>query len=177
MTRDPKDTPIYTMSHWFELLNTRYKIGNTRLVFSYLQFDMNALRLRRWCFTLNNPNEREVTNIKKRLNVNDCIYAIVGQERGAATNTFRLQGFVHFKKQLHFNTLKCTIGESAYIESARGTDVQNKAYCEKDNDILIEIGEPDNKYRQNQTNNYIYEIEQKIANGDSFAMICEDRTH
>ena len=138
---------------------------------------MNALRLRRWCFTLNNPNEREVTNIKKRLNVNDCIYAIVGQERGAATNTFRLQGFVHFKKQLHFNTLKCTIGESAYIESARGTDVQNKAYCEKDNDILIEIGEPDNKYRQNQTNNYIYEIEQKIANGDSFAMICEDRTH
>ena len=57
------------------------------------------MRLRRWIFTLNNPVESEINNIKSRLNENDCRFAIVGREVGER-NTPHLQGFVHFKKQL-----------------------------------------------------------------------------
>ena len=116
-------------------------------------------------FTLNNPTEVEITNIKNRLNVNHCHYAIVGKEIGEL-NTLHLQGFVHFKKQLYFNSVKLILGTRTHVQCARGSDQQNKVYCSKDNNLLLEFGLPSKFFTNIQDDNLIFEIGQRIADGD-----------
>ena len=136
---------------------------------------MNAMRLRRWVFTLNNPTDIEIERLKNYLTVSTCVYAIVAKEHGEL-DTLHLQGFVHFKEQLYFNTAKLRISCRANLESARGTDVQNKTYCEKQNCVIIEIGIPNTSYKPSETNNNLmYEIAQKMADGECLATICEDQ--
>ena len=96
---------------------------------------MNSMRIGRWVFTLNNPTEVDISNIRNRLNV-DVHYAIIGKEFGEQ-NTLHLQGFEHFKKQLYFNTVKLILGTRCHLQCARGSDEQNKVYCSKDNNLLL----------------------------------------
>ena len=138
---------------------------------------MNALKLRRWCFTINNPTDDDVKHLKTNLTTQNCIYAIVGIEQGEL-NTVHLQCFVHFRKQLLFNRAKAMLSCRAHLEGARGTDVQNKVYCEKGGHVIIEIGTPNEHYQHsNDTSNACYDIAQKMADGECVATICEDPTN
>ena len=92
-------------------------------------------------------------------------------------NTLHLQGFVHFKKQLYFNSVKLILGTRTHVQCARGSDQQNKVYCSKDNNLLLEFGVPSKFFTNNQDDNLIFEIGQRIADGDSIASICEDAQH
>lgn len=43
---------------------------------------------------------------------------------------------------MRFNPFKAAIGGRAHVEQARGTDMDNKKYCGKGGDLLLEVGEP-----------------------------------
>ena len=95
-------------------------------------------RAHRWCFTVNNYTEETVHKIKEWLTEKTCKYAIVGREVGEQTKTPHLQGFINFHQKLRFTTLKNKIHDGHY-EVARGTDEDNKKYCEKGGDLLLEV--------------------------------------
>nr|WGN90634.1 replication associated protein [Banfec virus 5] len=92
-------------------------------------------RSRGWAFTVNNWTEEEYQKILAI----DSLYTVIGKEKGEQ-GTAHLQGYIYFRNQRTFNTVKALIGERAHIEKAHGTPEQNKKYCTKDNDF-IEKGE------------------------------------
>lgn len=93
-----------------------------------------STRSRCYVFTINNYDKMEVNvipdlqaKLKERAK-----YFVMGKEVGEQ-GTPHLQGFVWFKNQLVFNTVKEIFSECrAHIEVARGTAFQAATYCKKD---------------------------------------------
>ncbi|QGM50355.1 replication-associated protein [Penguin circovirus] len=100
---------------------------------------VRAAGARRWCLTLNNPTDEEV-QAAKRLEPNTYHYAIIGREVGES-GTPHLQGFLHFKQKQRLTALK-KLFSRAHWEKARGSDSENQAYCSKDGDVILTIGQP-----------------------------------
>ncbi|QVK11260.1 replicase [Equine circovirus 1] len=96
---------------------------------------------KRWVFTLNNPTPEEEAKIAD-LDGNLFDYLIVGREGLEPGKTPHLQGFANFTKKKTFNRVKFFFGARCHIEKAKGTDLQNKEYCGKEGNILVEIGAP-----------------------------------
>lgn len=96
---------------------------------------------KRWCFTLNNPTENETATILKSIKSLATQYCIVANEL-SSTKTKHLQGYVHLAQRKTFATIKRILSHRCHVEMARGTDAQNKSYCSKGGDILIELGQP-----------------------------------
>jgi len=80
-------------------------------------------KAKRWCFTLNNPQEDE------HLDEDVFDYAIIGEETGSE-GTRHFQGFVIFKKEQRISSLKKLL-QRAHWERCNGTVEQNIAYCKK----------------------------------------------
>eukprot|EP00770_Monocercomonoides_exilis_P008292 MONOS_8251.1-p1 / transcript=MONOS_8251.1 / gene=MONOS_8251 / organism=Monocercomonoides_exilis_PA203 / gene_product=putative replication-associated protein / transcript_product=putative replication-associated protein / location=Mono_scaffold00306:58525-59445(+) / protein_length=306 / sequence_SO=supercontig / SO=protein_coding / is_pseudo=false len=89
------------------------------------------MRGRAWCFTLNNYTDAEYEKIKRI----DCRYLVVGKEVGEL-GTPHLQGYVYFKNQKAFNTIKHIIGDRAHLETAKGSPEDNRKYCSKENNYF-----------------------------------------
>lgn len=90
-----------------------------------------------YCFTINNYTEDDITackNLKYK-------YILLGNETGE-NNTPHLQGYVNFKNQVQFNSIKKKLPR-AHIERCKGTAIQNIEYCSKQS-ILFEDGEKPN---------------------------------
>ncbi|ATW66440.1 putative replication-associated protein [Mink circovirus] len=96
---------------------------------------------KRYCFTINNYLPEDEAAVKEFLTEANCVYAVVGKEVGES-GTPHLQGFCNLKKKMRFEPFKRAIGGRAHIEQSRGTDVDNKRYCSKGGDLLLEVGEP-----------------------------------
>lgn len=94
----------------------------------------------RWCFTLNNPTDEEKA-VVSGIDPESVKYLIVGQEVGES-GTPHLQGFINLKKKKTLKGIKGLISNRAHFEPARGTDEDNKKYCGKDGNILVEVGTP-----------------------------------
>ncbi|AIF76280.1 Rep [Bat associated circovirus 9] len=95
---------------------------------------------KRWCFTINNPTPAEERHLRE-IPVNQVDYLIAGREVGAQ-GTPHIQGFVNFVKKKTLNQVKLFVGPRAHVEKARGSDEQNRDYCSKDGDILVDVGCP-----------------------------------
>ena len=80
---------------------------------------------RRYCYTLNNYTEEELTKLR---NI-DCEYHILGFEVGE-NNTPHIQGFIYFKNARSFNTTRKLL-KRWHIEPCKGTIEQNITYCMK----------------------------------------------
>lgn len=95
-------------------------------------------RSRGWCFTINNPTDDDRARC---INLaDDSVYCIVGNEVGAQ-GTPHFQGYVYFKTQRTFTSVKKKLPR-ANIQAAKGNPEQNKKYCEKDGNLIIEKGSP-----------------------------------
>lgn len=92
-------------------------------------------RYRRYCFTLNNYTEEELSHIKSQLEDYDYI---IGREVGKE-GTPHLQGFIDFKVQKVFHIVKNLISDRAHIEACKGSRDQNIKYCKKDNNFITNI--------------------------------------
>lgn len=86
-----------------------------------------------WCFTLNNPTEDETARLQLLQETQpDVCYVVFQQERGGATATLHVQGYIQFSKRIRASQVKATISARAHIERANGTPEQNRLYCTKE---------------------------------------------
>ncbi len=92
---------------------------------------------KKWCFTLNNYTEEDISSIDLQFDKYDKI--IVGKEIGQM-GTPHLQGYIEFKKKLRPSSLK--LNKGIHWEKAKGDLQDNFDYCSKGNDILFERGMP-----------------------------------
>lgn len=89
-------------------------------------------------FTLNNytsEDEAKVLALQESV-----VYMVVGKEVGEQ-GTPHYQGYLYFKNARTLSSLKKMLPRAHFSVPAKGTHMQNKTYCTKGGDILIEHGE------------------------------------
>ncbi len=101
-------------------------------------------RVRRVCFTLNNYTDDEVVTLSHYFEEHGKY--IIGKEVGEE-GTPHLQGYVEFKGQKRFSTLK-KLNQRIHWEKARGNRDQNIRYCSKENNYIYNI--KNNKLRNDE---------------------------
>lgn len=70
------------------------------------------------------------------------VYIIVGKEKGSQ-GTFHFQGYTEFSSRIRMSQVKSILGtQRLHLEASKGTWEQNKEYCSKDGDVLLELGQP-----------------------------------
>lgn len=92
------------------------------------------MQSRRWCFTVNNPNDAEEYNLANQfvLERYGVQYIIYEPEHTEGEGTPHFQGYIEFKRKVRPKTVKEVVGNRAHIEVAQGTPEQNIAYCSKE---------------------------------------------
>jgi len=103
----------------------------------------------RWCFTLNNYTDDDVTNL--RVFANGTKYLIFGREVGEE-GTPHLQGFTILHHNHSLSGLKRLLGNRYHFETARSPSHTALAYCKKDGDFEAFGREPSSP--QGTTNRY-----------------------
>lgn len=103
---------------------TQQDLGNTK---PNPSAKAKTLRSRKWCFTINNYDEKENDTITQLLS--DGKY-VVGEEKGEA-GTPHLQGYVEYTSARTFASMKKLLPR-AHIEKAKGNTKQNYDYCTKE---------------------------------------------
>lgn len=90
-------------------------------------------RVKRWCFTVNNPvfcvDYFKILSEDVR-----CLRFIYGTERGA-TGTRHLQGYIEFKRPLRFSTVTAIL--PAHWECSKGSARVNYRYCSKESQYEV----------------------------------------
>lgn len=97
-------------------------------------------RLRAWVFTLNNPTDDEVVQLKDT-ETYDVSYLCFQRERGHDEKTEHLQGMVYFKQKQTMSMVKRYI-QRAHWEGMKGTFDQAHSYVTK-LDTRVEGTEPE----------------------------------
>lgn len=92
-------------------------------------------RNRAFIFVVNNPTELDEAEVN--VLAEESQYTIFGREKGDE-GTPHLQGYVYFKDAKTFESVRKKISR-AHIEPAKGSPVQNQAYCSKQGDF-VEFG-------------------------------------
>lgn len=95
-------------------------------------------RIRAWCFTLNNPTERDKRALIALANTSR--YVIAQLEHAPTTGTPHYQGYMVFHDGKSFSALHKAMPR-AHFEPARGTAQQNYDYCTK----AADEGQPPNE--------------------------------
>lgn len=96
-------------------------------------------RCRAWCFTLNNPGEDDLKEIQARTHGLNRTYIVVGREVGEQ-GTPHLQGYVEFKSVKSLTQVRA-INPRIHWEARRGTAPEAAAYCKKEGNVALELGE------------------------------------
>lgn len=94
---------------------------------------------KRWCFTLNNYNNEEISTIIQYFHDNECKY-IFGKEQGVE-GTPHLQGYLEHSKRTRMTELK-KINNRIHWEIARGSKEDNIKYCSKGGNITTNMKIP-----------------------------------
>ena len=92
-------------------------------------------RSRRWCFTINNYTEDDISSLKALDKIN---FLIAGKEVGEEKGTPHLQGYVEYTNKKSINQVRKEI--RGHISIAQGNKKQNIEYCSKTDKEPIVIG-------------------------------------
>lgn len=84
-------------------------------------------RARSYCYTLNNPTEDEIVQMRDV----EAVYHVFGHEVGES-GTPHLQGFLHFENARSLSVLKKKVNSRAHYEIMKGTHDQAIEYCMKE---------------------------------------------
>nr|QLM00364.1 replication-associated protein [Goose circovirus] len=101
---------------------------------------------KRWVFTINNPTFEDYCAVVEFCNLDNCKFAIVGEEKGDREGTPHLQGFLSLRKNAKAAALEEKLGGRAWLSRARGSDEDNEEYCSKESTYL-RVGEPNREGR------------------------------
>lgn len=91
---------------------------------------------KRWCFTLNNYTESEISSIVPLLE-ELCKLAIIGKEVGVC-GTPHLQGYCEFKTKMRPVGV---FSKRIHWEKCRGNREDNILYCRKEGNVLLTLGD------------------------------------
>lgn len=86
-------------------------------------------RSRAWCFTLNNPSDEAGPYLNDVFS-KDCAYLVYQKEKGES-GTVHYQGYFYFNNARRFSAVKKALPD-AHLEAAKGSPIQNRDYCTKD---------------------------------------------
>lgn len=88
-----------------------------------------ATRARIWCFTINNPDEKDESHLSHEKFLSG-IKSLIWQVEEGEKKTPHIQGVVQFKNQMTFDTVKKKL-PGAHIEVCKNF-MASKHYCQKD---------------------------------------------
>lgn len=125
-------------------------------------------RTRRWVFVENNPTQSKEELVQRLTTEWAVRYAVVGDEVGEE-GTPHFQGFVEFEHPATFDQVRKRLPR-AHIESALGSNKQNRVYCTKGNDF-VEVG---TLTRRVQTSEHAHEVVVRIVSGEYPTSIAID---
>ena len=99
---------------------------------------------RNWVLTYYPTEEQRDENWFKKLSEKKGIrYFIVGKERCPTTDRLHFQGYIAFTNGKTFKQTKRWFElDRIYIDRAVAGDNKNQAYCEKEGNLLLEVGTP-----------------------------------
>ena len=100
----------------------------------------NKNQARQWCLTINNPEMTDDEFEAYLKEIEHIKYFIFQRERGLETGTEHLQIYMQFVIGKRFTTIK-NLFPKAHIESARGSAIENRAYCTKSETKIGEFRE------------------------------------
>jgi len=123
------------------------------------------MKSRSYCFTWNNPQDREPFDYEAL----DCTYLLVGHEVGTKNGVPHHQGYVRFKNQVSPKSVKKKLPSGCHIEVCHGTPQQNIQYCSKDERIVIEKGTRPKMGKRND----IIAVKEVIASGGGMKDVIE----
>lgn len=132
-----------------------------------------------FCFTLNNPTARKITEIKKWAE-KMCKFFVMQGERGEQ-KTPHLQGFFQLKKRVRFSTIKnqwAAMDCKPHLAKRRGTVQEAVEYCEKEDTYDSSVcerwrcGEMEKKDQKGKRSDLI-DIFARIKAGDKKQAIAE----
>lgn len=90
-------------------------------------------RKRAWCFTLNNPTEQEIEDLRSAVGSDRCKRAIFGREGQSEGKTPHLQGVVEWTHAVSLSGTKKRLGSNRYhLQPRRGTPWEAWSYCLKE---------------------------------------------
>jgi len=92
---------------------------------------------RGYCFTTNNPIDKDINDIENCQLHESFKYLIYGEEVGS-NGTAHYQGYIHFTQPVRFSAVKKLLPRS-HIEKRRGNTDEAITYCKKDG-IYREFG-------------------------------------
>lgn len=123
-------------------------------------------RLSRFCFTLNNYSEDELTWLKSF----DCKWIVIGREVGES-GTPHLQGACVLGKQIAFSTIKRMVGFArAHIETMRGSPQDSLEYCTKEDKEAFVRGDMPKPGKRND----IHHCVERLHAGESLNDLVQD---
>lgn len=111
-------------------------------------------RSTKWVFTMwPKENYSAITMVNNVLSwcndeEHDVAYCIIGRETCPSTGLKHLQGYIHWnggdpaRKYRSYVKREILQDSTAHCDAAKGDDHQNKAYCSKEGDVILEFGAP-----------------------------------
>ena len=133
--------------------------------------------LARWAFTLNDYTPEEEQKLVGALTPQTAVYAIVARKRAPTTGTPHLQGFVHLRRHQRFDAVKKLLDTPrVHLEPARGTDQENRDYCRKDGDVVLEVGKTWSRGESIDSYRRAREVVERVASGtcETVAAACRE---
>lgn len=124
---------------------------------------------KRWCFTINNPQEEDKFWLFGGHPVLDKIeYYILQEERGEEEGTIHWQGFLILKKREKLSWMKKNISKRGHFEVARGTNEQARDYCRKEDTytggLRQEFGQLPEKEKAKKSSERLEEAAEELNN-------------
>lgn len=117
-----------------------------------------SIKGRKWCFTVNNYNEKMPTLLHELFVKKKWLF-VIGKEKGKE-GTPHLQGYIEAKNAIMFSTLK-KIMPTAHLEKAKGSTQDNLIYCSKEGDFVTNITIPDGRTFREKLRDMVIEEEYK----------------
>lgn len=123
---------------------------------------------RAWCFTINNYTITDFEQVEAMFQ--DAVYGIVGQEVGES-GTPHYQGYVYFQNAKTLKRMSKYLTR-AHIQVSYGSPEQNKLYCSKQDNVLLEHGELPKQGKRNDLD----DIKEVIRNGGTMRQVVDIAT-
>lgn len=103
----------------------------------YLTIRYRMSKARSFCFTINNYTDDDECYVNTMADMDNVKYMVVGVEKGD-NGTPHYQGYVSFENARSFSAVKKELPR-AHIEVAKGSAMQNRIYCIKE-ELYLEVG-------------------------------------